>query len=259
MRTLLLLLIIATACLPACKDKTVEPADPALAAVDTLAAGRPEFAAIYADPTPLIDGVATDSVWARAEWLPLDQTWLGDAPTATDFSGRYKVAWDNNFIYLLAEIVDDTLVDTHKDGLEKYWDDDCLEVFLDEDRSGGNHLASYQAFAYHIALDNRVVDFGPDRAPHYYDQHLPQRARTCRGDTCVWEVAISIFDSTYADVASDAPVQLTTGKRMGFMLAYCDNDRSEERENFVGNVPIPGEDKNRGYIDAGVFGELVLK
>ncbi|MGB3547913.1 MAG: sugar-binding protein [Saprospiraceae bacterium] len=258
---LLLPALLAAVLLTNCWEKsgTDNITDPAQAPIDTLAADRPVFTAAYAQPTPAIDGMADDSVWTRASWLPLDQRWLGDPYTAEDFSGRYKIAWDNNFIYLLAEIVDDTLIDIHRDGLEKYWDDDCLEVFLDEDRSGGNHLASYQAFAYHIALDNRVVDFGPDGAPHYFDQHLPQRARTCRGDTCIWEVAVSLFDSTYTNAASDTPVQLTTGKRLGFMLAYCDNDRSAERENFIGNVPIPGEDKNRGYIDAGVFGTLILE
>lgn len=43
------------------------------------------------------------------------------------------------------------------------------------------------------------------------------------------------------------------------MLAYGDNDHSPERENFIGNVRIDGTDKNRGWIDAGVFGLLELK
>jgi hypothetical protein len=46
---------------------------------------------------------------------------------------------------------------------------------------------------------------------------------------------------------------------MGFALAYCDNDTSKERENFIGSVAVAGEDKNRGWIDAGIFGTIVLK
>ena len=47
----------------------------------------------------------------------------------------------------------------------------------------------------------------------------------------------------------------------GFMLAYCDNDGSKEREHFIGSVEIAPKngDKNRGYIDASVFGKLWLK
>ena len=47
---------------------------------------------------------------------------------------------------------------------------------------------------------------------------------------------------------------------MGFMLAYCDNDGSPEREHFVGSheiTPVNG-DKNLGFIDASVFGKITL-
>ena len=46
---------------------------------------------------------------------------------------------------------------------------------------------------------------------------------------------------------------------MGFSLAYCDNDHSPERENFMGSVRVDGEDKNRSWIDAGIFGLLTLQ
>ena len=45
---------------------------------------------------------------------------------------------------------------------------------------------------------------------------------------------------------------------MGLMVAYCDNDGSELRENFVGSEFVPGEGKDRGWIDAGLFGALTL-
>jgi hypothetical protein len=59
--------------------------------------------------SPLIDGKAEDAAWESAQWLPLDQTWIGTTPTATDFSGRYKILWDENNLYVLAEITDDSL------------------------------------------------------------------------------------------------------------------------------------------------------
>lgn len=42
------------------------------------------------------------------------------------------------------------------------------------------------------------------------------------------------------------------------MVAYCDNDTSEQRENFVGSIAIEGDNKNRGWIDAGVFNDWTL-
>jgi hypothetical protein len=41
-------------------------------------------------------------------------------------------------------------------------------------------------------------------------------------------------------------------------LAYCDNDCSKQRKNFVDSVAIKGENKNAGYRDANVFGTLTL-
>lgn len=219
--------------------------------------GRTHFSAPYG--TPVLDGTGNDAVWQQSEWLPLDQVWIGQPPTAADFSGRYKLAWDENNLYVLAEITDDTLIDIHPDGLDKYWDDDCLEIFIDEDASGGNHQYNYNAFAYHIALDGKVVDIAPDSAFTYFNDHCTTR-RITSGKRSTWEVAVKVFDGNrYQTGGENIPKMLKAGKKMGFALAYCDNDHSPERENFIGSVPVAGEDKNRGWIDAGVFGLLELK
>jgi len=220
-------------------------------------APKAHFSAHYG--TPLLDGNGQDEGWQKAPWLPLDQVWIGAPPTPEDFSGRYKMMWDENNLYILAEITDDALVDTHPDGLEKYWDDDCLEIFVDEDASGGDHQYNYNAFAYHIALDGKVTDTNPDKAFAYFNDHCVTRRNTV-GQTTTWEVAVKIFDGKhYEDGAENIPKMLSEGKKMGFALAYCDNDRSAERENFIGNVAVAGEDKNRGWIDAGIFGLLSLE
>ncbi len=218
---------------------------------------RQQFSSKYG--SPLIDGKSDDVAWQMAEWLPLDQVWLGPAPTASDYAGRYKILWDENNLYVLAEITDDTLIDIHPDGLLKYWDDDCLEIFLDEDASGGNHQYNYNAFAYHIALDGQVVDIRPDSAFAYFNEHCTTR-RVTTGKTSTWEVAVSVFDGNkYEYGGENIPKMLKSGKKRGFALAYCDNDHSVERENFIGSVRVDGEDKNRGWIDAGIFGVLELR
>lgn len=207
------------------------------------------------DPAPIIDG-KMDPSWSKIKWRPMDQKWLGENYTKEDFSGRYKVSWDDNFIYVIAEITDDTLVDTHLDGLDKYWDDDCLEVFIDEDASKGIHQYSHNAFAYHIALDGKVADISPDSIPKYYN-HITSK-RITSGKLSHWELAIQIFDDSYKDDGNNKPVNLTANKNIGFAIAYCDNDHSVERENFIGSVKVEGEDKNRGWVDAGIFETMTL-
>jgi hypothetical protein len=221
------------------------------------AADKQLFSANYG--TPLLDGIGDDNAWQSAQWLPLDQVWLGAAPAASDYAGRYKLVWDENNLYVLAEITDDTLIDIHPDGLVKYWDDDCLEIFVDEDASGGNHQYSYNAFAYHIALDGKVVDIRPDSSFAYFNEHCTTR-RVSKGNVSTWEVAVNIYDGKkYSETGENIPKSLKAGKKMGFALAYCDNDHAAERENFIGSVRVEGTDKNRGWIDAGIFGLLTLE
>ena len=225
---------------------------------------------------PVIDGDPADPAWERAEWRAIDQLMLGAPPGAEDFSGRYKLVWTEDHLYLLAEIVDDVLHDSRADPLLQYWEDDTLEVFIDEDRSGGDHLASYNAFAYHIALDNQAVDIGPwlseaDRESGNFNRRLyPEHIHAAwkrspeAPHVVVWEARITVFGDDYRDEAPEGevsrPVRLFPGKKLGFMVAYCDADDSSGRQHFVGDVviePVNG-DRNRGYIDASVFGEIRL-
>ena len=67
-----------------------------------------------------------------------------------------------------------------------------------------------------------------------------------------------LFDDSFVDGEKNTPVRLSEGKKVGFALAYCDNDTSETRENFIGSVYVPGEDKNLGWINADIFGTILL-
>jgi hypothetical protein len=220
--------------------------------------GRTEYHAPKAVQAPVVDGVNRESVWIKAEWQELDHLWLGPAYTPTDFQGRYKVAWTESRLYVLFEFTDDRLFDSHRDPLQQYWDDDCLEIFIDEDYSGGDHQYNHNAFAYHLSLDNRAIDIGTDQQPRDYSHHVESRWRQ-HNDKILWEVAIDVYKDDYSDESNDnQPVGLSAGKVLGLMVAYCDNDGSELRENFIGSESVPFGPKDRGWIDAGLFGALVL-
>ncbi len=219
---------------------------------------RSTYSAPQAKTAIRVDGIADDAAWEAAEWREIKYRWLGPEYTAEDFNGRFKVVWTPERIYLLAEIEDDILYDAHRDPLVQYWDDDCLEIFIDEDYSGGEHHFSHNAFAYHMSLDNRAIDIGADGEAREYTDHTESRWRQ-EGDKIIWEVAIEIYDDSYVDDSDEnEPVELSAGKVLGLMVAYCDNDGSELRENFIGSESVPTGPKDRGYIDAGLFGKVVL-
>lgn len=232
---------------------------PALAlGSDSHAPGRSEYRAPFASQSPTVDGVADEAVWAKAAWRNIDQRWLGPEYTREDFHGRFKVVWDKGRIYILAELVDDILFDSHRDPLTQYWDDDCLEIFVDEDYSGGNHQFNHNAFAYHMSLDNQAIDIGRDEKPRNYSSHTESRWRQ-HADHIVWEVAIEVHPDSYIDdQPGQTPLELMAGKIIGLMVAYCDNDGSELRENFIGSEAVDSGPTDRGWIDAGLFGSVEL-
>ena len=221
-------------------------------------ADRSEYRAPKATHELTIDGVADEEIWQRAEWHELTWRWLGPEYTAKDFAGRFKVVWTENKLYIVGEFTDDILIDTHRDPLVQYWDDDCLEIFLDEDFSGGDHQFNHNAFAYHMSLDNQAIDIGTDKQARNYSHHVTSRWKQ-QGDKIIWELAIDIYTDAYEDDSdTNVPVKLSAGKVMGLMVAYCDNDGSELRENFIGSELVAEGPKDRGWIDAGLFGSLIL-
>lgn len=216
-----------------------------------------KYQAPYASNTPVIDGLGDDPCWDKGIWYSVDQLWLLDQPDAADFSGKFKVCWDENKLYVLAEITDDVLYDYYSDPLESYWEDDTWEIFLDEDASGGEHETSYNAFAYHISQFFDVADIGPGGTRHLFNDHV-EVARTNSGTNYVWEGAFDIYDDTYDDNGPNTPVTLYAGKILGFAMAYCDNDGGSGRESFIGSEVVEGSNKNVAYQNADVFGDLEL-
>ncbi|MCK7559620.1 CBM9 family sugar-binding protein [Chitinophaga sedimenti] len=204
---------------------------------------------------PKLDGLPDDSCWFLANWQPIDQNWVGQLYDSLDFAGRYKVAWDAGQLYILAQITDDTLRTTNKP-LESYLNDDALILYIDENHSGGDHQYNYNAFAYHLRLDDRTVDVGADSSAHLFPGHCTVNRNT-RGNTTTWEIAVRLYPDNYKDNATNTPVELKEGKHIGFAIAYNDADRGPARDNLVGSVYIDGDNKNIAWIDASVFADLL--
>ncbi|MCX6181200.1 MAG: T9SS type A sorting domain-containing protein [Bacteroidetes bacterium] len=206
----------------------------------------------------LIDGIGNDSIWAKSNWHNVDQLWLGKQPVADDFIERFKVCWDNDRLYVLAEVTDDSLSDHYSNPLTSYWEDDTWEVFIDEDKSGGDHQKNYNAFAYHFSKSLDAVDIGIDGLPHLYNSNVNVQ-RTASGKTYTWEASFDVYTDAFVYGALSNPkASLVKGKILGFAMAYCDNDGGASRQSFMGSETIAAVDKNVAYKNASVFGALEL-
>lgn len=207
-----------------------------------------------------IDGIADEACWNDADWYDISQVWMPYNATmnAGDFEGKFKTAWDGNYLYVLVEVLDDVLSDDHSDPLQNWWDDDCLEIFIDEDRSGGWHQNDENAFAYHLSVFYDAIDLGASDGVNY-KEHVEVVMDTIAENTYLWEMAIKIYDDTYDGSSPEASrVTLTANKIMGFTIAYCDNDETTSRENFIGSIELPADKNNICYQDATYFGSMKL-
>lgn len=218
------------------------------------------YSAWNAAAAPVVDGVGDDACWNPGEWGFIDEQWFSNrsVPDSTDFYGRYKVVWTPEKLYLLLEITDDVLNDNITDPLNNYWEDDCLEVFIDEDKSGGDHKCcpqAYNAFAYHVSpVTYDAVDLSDDGdfVPKLFNEHVNIAVKSA-GSMHIIEIAITVFDNTFNEDHLNTPVILTKGKLMGFSIAYCDDD-GDGREDFMATQP-GGLDS---WMNADLFGELLL-
>lgn len=257
------------------------------------------------DNIPSVDGYGSDAAWEQTEWNPIDQVWMpwSNEPSnldqeggleiydgAEDFTGNFKVLWsqESNLLYFLVEITDDVFVDGYQYPNVGYPNYDIVEVFIDEDRSGGLHVFdgtgnvaqdwgsnAENAFSYHIAptppeegivqSNMHVLDIaGTSWGDNYiadYAGHLPEFALLKTGNTYVWEFSMIVHNDTYEhDDQESSVVGLEEGKVMGLSLAYCDNDDPSQiqREHFFGSVDVPLANHNDHWKQADWFGVAKL-
>lgn len=221
--------------------------------------------AVEAVTPVVIDGAATDDCWSKTDWKPINQVWIpyNAKVAASDFTGKYKLAWDANYLYLLVEVVDDVLSDDHVNPLQNWWDDDCVEVFIDENRSKGYHekgVNANNAFAYHVSTKYDAIDEDANGNGINYKNNIKVRMDTIAPHTYLWEIAVKIYDASFTLANPEASrVKLTAKKLMGFSVAYCDNDLGTTRENFIGSMYMTSDHANDNYITADYFGSLLLK
>ncbi|MBN2000583.1 T9SS type A sorting domain-containing protein [candidate division KSB1 bacterium] len=220
---------------------------------------------------PVIDGKADDACWSTAKWQAIDQAWItwGEAMDPADFTGRYKVMWssETDRIYFLVEVIDDVLVKGYKYPMDGYYNWDVVEIFFDEDASGGDHTLNQNAFAYHITAGNDEDDFeAMDLTANYramnYSDHFNGKIEYA-GGVYTWELAMLVYNEDYDPDKTDNPTeQLEIGKLSGLSIAYCDNDNPNEnpktRDNFIGSVEVPRANYNDHWMNADFFGKVLL-
>ncbi|WP_461256954.1 sugar-binding protein, partial [Treponema sp. R80B11-R83G3] len=174
-KILFLLAIILTACFTVCKDKddtdNRDNTDNHDTDDETITLGQDDFIAYFTETPPVIDGNGNDAAWAKANWQDIKYAWMyqppkslptgaavdsnGAIPKTADFSGRFKVVWTADRLYILAEIIDDIIYTPATNPTQSPEKNDCLELFIDENASGGIRTSDggNNFFTYHMNFD----------------------------------------------------------------------------------------------------------
>jgi hypothetical protein len=188
----------------------------------------------------------------------MNYAWMGEPVDSLDYHGQFKLAWDNQYLYILVEVVDEHLNPTLADGKDNYWKGDYVEVFIDEDKSGGLHKFNHQAFAYHVSTEGHAIDKNTLEETVFFDNHITVQ-RSQNGNTHLWEMAVKLFDKEFDENSTDnIPVKISEQKIIGFSIAYGDNDGKSSRENFMGSKKTHGNNNDDGYINSDVFGSILF-
>ena len=220
------------------------------------------YEALFTQTTPVIDGNGSDTCWNKASWAPIDQIWIGSAVEEADYSGRFKVLWTQSRLYLLIQITDDSLrlqPAGIADVCSNIYNYDCTEIFIDENHSrDANYTGTYKAIAYHLDTTHVCYYVGGTSGWDRLDDHLNYKMKRVSAHTFEYEYEIKVFNDSYIYGGQNAPVMLSTGKLLGWSVAYNDNDLGSTRQNMFGSKFIEGTDKNISYFNASAFGELKL-
>lgn len=98
----------------------------------------------YTASVPAIDGTA-DALWQSVPPQFVANP-LGVILSLSDLSASYRALYDNDRLYVLVTVTDDTLV---LDSPAQRWDDDVVEFYFDGDYS---HNATYQAQDFQLVV-----------------------------------------------------------------------------------------------------------
>lgn len=114
------------------------------------------YSAVKASGPIKLDGKLDEQTWANAPWSDKFVDIEGNLKPNPRFATRVKMAWDNEFLYVAAEIEDPHIWANLKKHDEVVFFDNDFEIFLDPDNDTQNYF-EYEVNALGTIFDLFVV------------------------------------------------------------------------------------------------------
>jgi hypothetical protein len=189
---------------------------------------------------PTIDGIKDES-WNYPEYHTLENEILGSPFLEGDLSASYKARWDDEHLYILVEVKDDSLMN---DSSALPWEDDAVEIFID----GNNEKASgYDANDYHFVFrwnDDTVYAYQESALPVNPDGVSFAQEATQQGYIMEMQIAWSALGVT-----------ASTAKPIGFDVYVNDDDAGGTLDRTIAWIAADNQSRD----DPSSFGSVLLE
>lgn len=130
------------------KAKTASP----FAGLEHLFTEPKHYVTHFTSKAPSIDGHLNDEVWQQAAWTDLFTDIEGDLKPAPTYETRVKMAWDNEHLYIAAEMKEPHVWANLTKHDEVVFYDNDFEVFIDPDND------THQYFEVEVNALNTIFD-----------------------------------------------------------------------------------------------------
>jgi hypothetical protein len=167
-----------------------------------------------ATKAPAIDG-NEDEVWNAAREYKLINSIETPATSADDLSARYRALWDEDNLYLLVDVNDETLV--HNPASDQWYQSDSVEVYIDADNSKS---AEYGEHDYQFAFNWDKNPPAVQEMKHNHSQDVQHALVTTEKG---YRVEIKFPWSTLGTKPS-------TGAKIGLEIQINDSDTAGRRD-----------------------------
>lgn len=177
---------------------------------------------------PQLDGSDKDSCWTHASIYAIDQLWKGKYPFASDYLGRFRVCADSDRIFLLIEILDDSLATQTFRPAEFCAGRDELDLYYQEplvQRNGEDSLFHQIKICSNGKIQSKTGILQPGL--NHVQVAVQQENKLTR-----WE--LSFPRSAQAGRLSPTKFPDIT---IGLAVSYTDWDKGSSRDCIMVNVP----------------------
>ena len=179
---------------------------------------------------PTIDGDLTEFGDLETYAIPFSNLWEGETTDEADLTGSFSVAYDDEFLYVAIDVVDDTVVSNiAPNDIKGHWRSDSVEITVDPAGPGASEhtLTTFKTGIFPFDTEGNVqAERDADANQGVISVTAPDM-----------QVASSATDSGYAlEVAipwNAVPGEVSPGDTIGFnILIYdCDNASAAVGEN----------------------------